>query len=430
MSFLKNKNNLLIIVLLLLGFLIRVFFVDKIVVGDLMNYAEWGQKLVEKGPQNYYFSEGWYYSVPVYPPVSIWSFAGAFWFNEHRYILAQLHNLIKFPPSIFIIYFYKWGYIFLLKLFPILCDLGLSFLIYKLIFSLTKNFKKSIIGMLIYLFNPITIFLSGYWGQTDSVVGLLALMAFIFAVNKNVAISLPIMFLSLYYKPSWSVLIPFYLFVTYVVKPKISKFILGGVISLLLFIVTTAPFADKNVFTYGWELFTKRYPLPIGITGKASISAFNFQTIFFKLDIDYSDMKLLLLQSKTWGLIGYLVVNVLAFINFKKQKDKLIGMLSGIFIIGFGSYLFMATMLERYFFPAFVPLIILAFSHPKIIWQFISINIILIANIIYSFYRRGSDEIYHFFIDHNFLLIKLLSIIIVGLYIDIVNKLQSAKIRL
>ncbi len=407
----KNRLSISLFMILVAGLLTRIYFVDKVVVGDLMNYAEWGQRLVESGPKNLYFSQGWYYSVPVYPPLSIWTFSGMFWLNEHRYVLAQLHNIIKIPPSIFIIYFYKWGYIFLLKLPSILADLGLSLVVYKLIFSLTKDRKRSLAGLLFYIFSPVTIFISGAWGQTDSIVALLGIFSFLLLIKKNYIFSIPVLFLSIYYKPSWAILGPFYLYILYMQKPKVSQLFLGGILTLLIFIISTAPFSEGNVFTYGWKLFRERYPLPIGIDGKASISAFNFQTIFFKIDIDYSHEKLFGITSGRWGILFYALVNVVAAINFKKQKSKLLGMLSGIFIVGMGSFIFMATMLERYFFPALVPMAVLMFSKPKILLWCVLMNIIFAANILYSFYHRGSDEISRPFTNSNFLLMRALSLL-------------------
>src|SRR5512141_127781 len=105
----KHKLNISIFFILLAGLLIRTYFVNKVVVGDLLNYVEWGHRFAETGGKNFYFSEGWYYSVPVYPPVSILTFAAMDVLNQHRYVLAQLHNVIKFPPAVFIVYFYEWG---------------------------------------------------------------------------------------------------------------------------------------------------------------------------------------------------------------------------------------------------------------------------------------------------------------------------------
>lgn len=422
-----SKKRIAITLLLFLGFLIRVYFVDKVVVGDLMNYAEWGEKLVQLGPKNLYFTNDWYYSSPNYPPASLLYFGFANWLNGYRYLIAELHNLIKFPPAVFIIYFYKWGYIFLLKMLPILSDLAMSALIYKLSSKFGAGFKKSLFSMCLYLFNPITIFISSAWGQTDSVVALLGTLSFVTLFYKREYLSAPLMFLSLYFKPSWAILGIFYIAVIIAAKVDLKRYFAGLVAALVLFVVFTKPFTDGNVFTYGYRLFREKYPLPIGIDGKASISAFNFQTIFYRIDIDYSHEKLLGIQTKTVGMILYILTNVFALKVLKFSKDKMLGAVGGIFIIGFGSFMFMATMLERYFFPGFAALFILLATRPNFFWRVLLMNLILALNILYSFYRRGSDEIGRPFVNNNFIVIRILSLVQTFLFLSLSGSLKTNK---
>lgn len=419
----KNKVTIFLFALLVFGFYIRTYLANKSITGDIRSYMEWGERLLETGPKGFYFSEEWYYSVPNYPPLAQWMFSGLAWLNDRRYVLAQLHNLIKIPPATFIIYFYKWGDVLLTKLPSILCDLGIAVVVYKLILKLTKSTKKSIIGFCIFLFNPVSIFLSGVWGQTDSIVGILGILAFLALINKNIILSMSLLFLSIYFKPSWAVLGPFYLFLIYKMKPKMWQFLVGVGVVVALYIVTTLPFSDGNVFAYGLRLYQERYPIPIGFDGKASISAFNFQTIFWRPDIDFSSQKLLGITSGNYGIFFFLILNLIAMFNFAKQKDKLTGMLTGIFTVGMGYFLFMPTMLERYFFPAFPAMIILALTKPKLILNMVIMNLILFANLIYSYYRRESDEIYHFFIDNNYLLIRVISIAQVILFATFIRPL-------
>jgi Gpi18-like mannosyltransferase len=419
----KYRLNIGIFLILLLSFFARTYFVNKVIVGDLLSYVEWGKHLFQTGPKNFYFGEEWYYSAPNYPPLAEWIFAGLLWLNDKRYVLAQMHNLVRFPPSAFIIYFYKWGDVFVVKLLPILCDLAISLVVYKLILNLTKDTKKAVAGLCFFLLNPVTVFISGAWGQTDSVVGLLGLLAFLALLNNNLILSIPLMFLSLYFKLSWAVLVPFYVYLLLSRRPKIVDLFFGIFLSVLLFVLTTKPFAEGNVFYYAWKLMWNRYPITLGITGKASISAFNFQTIFFRTDVDFAYQKLLGVATGHWGLLLYIITNLVAMFNFKKQQNKLVGMISGIFIVGMGSFLFLPTMLERYFSPAFPAMVILAFSKPKLLVTLIIINLILFANIIYSFYRRGSDELYHLFIDNNYLLTRVVSAVQVLLFATFVRSI-------
>lgn len=415
----KKTKYLIIFIILLAGFLLRVFLVDKSVVGDMLVNAEWGQKIVEGGTKAQYYRSDWYYTPPVYPPFSQLFFGGAYYLFENKYVIAQLHNQIKFPPSSFIIYFYKYGYYLLLKLPGILADLGLSIIVYKVILKLTGNIKKSFLGMSFYIFNPVAIFLSGVWGQTDSFVALLSIASFLLLNSGNVFISMPILLLSLYFKPSWAIFIPLYIFMIYIRKPSTKSIIFGMIASLVVFLIITIPFAQGSVIDFTWSLWTQKIPLPIGLIGKASNSAFNLYTIFTKIDITPSP--------KYLGLLFYLFINIFAFGVVKKQKNTILGLFTALFIIGIGTFLFMTSMLERYFFPGLVPFIILTFSRPKLFLSLIAMNIVFFANIIWSFYRRTSDEIGRPFVENNFLLIRILSLIQVWMYLSVSKMVQFKR---
>jgi Gpi18-like mannosyltransferase len=330
-----------------------------------------------------------------------------------------MHNLIKFPPAFFIIYFYKWGYYLLLKLPAILADLGLGLIIHKVIFKLTGSIKRSLLGMAVYIFNPVTVFLSGIWGQTDSLVALFGITSFMLLNTGNVFLSLPLFFLGIYFKPSWAIFAPVYLFLLIVRKSNIRSVIFGILTSLALFIAISAPFAKDSVTTFTWELFTQKIPLPIGILGKASNSAFNFYTMIFRIDIDPAP--------KIAGLVAYLILNLAAFGALKRQKNTLLGLFTGLFLIGIGSFLFMTSMLERYLFPGLVPLIVLMFARPKLLIGLAIMNIIFFVNIAWSFYRRTSDEIGRPFVVNNFFLIRILSFIQVAIYLRVLKMIQFKR---
>jgi len=423
--FKKYRKTILLLVLLLVGFLIRIYFVEKVVKGDILAYLEWGQKLVQLGFKDYYSRGGWYFTPPVYPPFAQLVFGGLYWLYDHKYVLAQLHNIIRFPPAAFIIYFYKYGDLLIMKLPGILSDLGLSLVVYKIILSLTKNVKKAFLGLSLFLFNPVTIFISGVWGQTDSFVALLGMLSFLALNSGRVMISIPLLFLSLYFKPSLGVFIPFYFYLLYTTKPKFSSILKGVAISLVLFLAITLPFANGNFIGFADFYIKHRLQLPLGIM--ASNSAFNFQTIFFKIDRDFGSAKLFGVTSNTIGATFYILVNIITLYFVGKQKNKTMGLVVGFFMIGMGSFLFMSAMLERYFFPAFAPLVILMVVRPKLLFSLIVMNLILFANLVFAFYRRGSDEIDHPFTNNNFLLIRVLSTIQVSIYLFASKMLQSKR---
>lgn len=415
----KKKQVILLSIILLAGFVLRIFFVDKSIIGDMLVNAEWGQKIVESGAREQYYRSDWYYTPPVYPPLSQLVFGAAYYLYDHKYVLSQMHNVVKIPPAFFILYFHKWGYFLLLKLPGILADLGLSVLIYGVVQKLTKDSKKAVMSAAFYALNPLTIFLSGVWGQTDSLVALLAIGSFLLLNSNKVLFSLPLLFLSLYFKPSWAIFIPYYIFLLIIRKPKIKSVLFSLVLTVALFLAITLPFAKENVLVFIWDLFANKIPLPLGAVGKATNSAFNFYSIFYKIDIDPPPGFI--------GYIGLILVNAFAFIRTKREKNHLQGLFVGLFTIGIGSFLFMTSMLERYFFPGFIPMVILMFSRPKLLWSLVIMNLIFFANIIWSFYRRTSDEIGRPFVVNNFLLTRILSFVQVFVFIRALKMIQFKR---
>lgn len=427
----KRLNNLWWLgLILIVGFIARIILVNKVIVGDILANIEWGQKFWEWGPKGFYFGhDNWTYSYPNYPPISTWLFAGLSWLYQHRFWLAQLHNLIRFPPSAFIIYFYKYGEILLYKLVPIISDLGLGIIIYKLVIKLTGDSVRAVLAAAFFMLNPISVFLSGAWGQTDSLVALLGLTAFLALVSKKVELSMILFFLGMYFKPNWGLTIPLYLYLMYLQKPSIKKLIMGGLIVLGILILVSFPFADGNIAYFTKRVWFDRYFLPIKSAGRASASAFNFMTIFLNIDRDPYNARILgLIPANIFGLVSYALINIVAMSYLKRSKNLLWGTLVGIFLVGIGSFLFMSNMLERYFFAGFVPMIIVMFVDLKTFIYGLIINLIFMANFLWSFYRRGSDEIDHPFTNNNFLLIKILSVIVVAIFSKFYLAVRRVKI--
>ncbi|OGM25915.1 hypothetical protein A3D00_02265 [Candidatus Woesebacteria bacterium RIFCSPHIGHO2_02_FULL_38_9] len=414
--------------ILLLALVVRVVFVKQGLTGDITAFAEWGEKILKMDLKNFYTNRDWYYTYPVYPPISNLFFGGISWLNEHKFVLAQIHNITKLIPAPFIIFFgkivpesplmYNYGYFLLLKLIPILSDLAVSLLIYKIVKQISKSSKKALFGSILYLFNPVSIFLSGVWGQTESLVALPAVLAFYFLYRKKSYFSIPLFFMSLYIKPTWAYTIPFYLFSLYIFKPRIKHVIVGLVLALVIFLMTTMPFIKDTLFIFiKGVLLGQMVPSFRGDIPKLSNSAFNFYTIFWQIDRVF-----LTKQMSIVSLTFYSIINILAFKTVLNDKKRnLLTLIFSLFIVLFGSYLFMPNMLERYSFPAFIPTIILVVSDFKKFRELLIVNLIIFANLFWSFYRRGSDELDHIFTNNNFLTIRILSLILILLYLIVLQ---------
>lgn len=393
-----------------------------------MSYVEWGEKLSLYGPANFYFGKYlWEYSAPNYMPLSMFIFAGIYRLYEHRYLLAELHNIIKIPPAFFIVYFYEHGQILLLKLLSILSDLGLGVLIYYLVDLLTKNKKKAFLGLTFFVLNPVTIFISGGWGQTDSLVALLGFLSFVLLVRGRLAFSILLLFVSLYIKPSWGLFLPLYLFLAIKHRPKLADIVMGLSVSFVVFWIVTVPFADGRVVEFVYRLWTEKFSYAQTEGVRASISAFNFYTIFLRIDKAYANSRILGISAKLIGNSVFTLSYLASLVYIAKTKDKLLATISSIFMIGFASFLFLPSMLERYFFPALAPLVVLMFVNPRILFYGVIINITAFANVIWSFFRRSSDEIDHPFTNYNFLLLRALSGLNVYYWFKIIGELGFVK---
>ena len=430
-SFKRNKYLpvLLMGLVLFLGFYLRAslaqYFIKES--GDIRLYAEWAEKYWLLGARDFYIYPKWYYAPPNYPPLLSLIYASAYWFYEHKYYLAQLHNVIKIPPAAFIIYFYEHGLYLLLKLPGILADIALAVLIYQLVKKLTSNVKKALGAGAFYLFNPVSIFLSGVWGQTDSLVSLFGLLSFVALWLNKFWLSLPLLFLSFYIKPNWGIFIPLYGFLILLKKPRLKQIVLGVALSTVLFWVTTQPFVKDNIFTFSKWLWTQRLLPTATVAQKASVSAFNVHTIFYTMDKDSDSSLYLGIPASLLGQLSFVLINIFTFVYLKRQKGSLSSILVGIFSVGFGSYLFLTNMLERYFFQSFVPLIILMFSSPGVLIYALFINIAVFVNIFHAFFRRSWGVLSDIFVANNFLFVRIFSFINLASWILLLRKLNFLK---
>lgn len=430
------KNFWLIFVILLLGFFVRVAFTAHSlkISGDLLAQAEWGRKFWELGPKNFYSSRYYLLTPPTYPPLSNLIYAGAFWANENRIVLAKINNIAGVIPTSFLIfldktdpdipYLFNYGYFLILKLPVILADLAISLFIYRVVLEITKNRNKAWLGFLLYLFNPITIFLSGVWGQTESLVALPAILSFYFTYRRKFYLSFPLFFISLYLKPTWILLTPLYLFSLYVYKPK--GIILGLSVAILIYLSSTWVFSGKEIFPFTARMISSNIsPFAKGVS-RFSVTAFNVYSVFFGVEKDTSTS-----VSTIASLIPYIFLNYISFRRLVKGGRKdLTNLLGSIFIVGMGSFLFMTSMLERYFFPALIPMIILAAMNIRRFWSVILVQVILFINLYWSFYRRSDVFLNNLFLSNNLLLIRALSFVNVAAFIYLISKPPRSVLQL
>jgi len=237
-------------------------------------------------------------------------------------------------------------------------------------------------------------------------------------------LSLPLLFLSFYIKPNWGIFIPLYAFLFILRRPKLKQIILALAITFMLFMAFTQPFVKDNVFSFSQWLWSERLLPTASVAQKASVSAFNLHTIFYTMDKDPGSSSYLGISASLLGAIIYILVNVFSFAFVKRQKANLLSVMAAIFTIGFGSYLFLTNMLERYFFQSFVPMIVLMFSSPGVLIYGLLINLAVFANVFYAFFRRSWGALADVFGASNFLLLRAFSLMNLVFWFLILRKMK------
>lgn len=417
------RNNWLLYLLVLTALLVRFYFLDKYlnVSGDLLLQADWGEKYWEYGSRNFYFVKDWYYARPNYPPLTIIYYAYADKLYDYKYLIAALHNVIKFPPADFIIYYYKWGYFINLKLLGIVSDIFAGIFIYREVLSYLKNKKYAIFAAGIFLLNPITVLLSSVWGQIDSTVALLSVMAFYLVIRKKFVLSGIFFTVGLLLKPNWIIFFPFYILLYFLNRPKLKAILMTFILSALLALAIAFPFSKNPLGFYTWFI-KERILTTLTASPHASISAFNFYTTFLKIDYHLASHKLLLIPVKYIGYLIFALLYLKSLLTIIKDPEN-IGVYKAVVVIGLGSFLFMPGMLERYFFPMLIPLSILAFKNRKLLWVYLIYAVLLSLNVVWALFRRKYGDIDALFTGNNFMLLKTVSILNVGLFIYLLRLL-------
>ena len=179
------------------AFLLRVFLSFLVWHPDVNNHVDWGIRFWQYGPQKFFAPETnvWSYTWPNQPPGTIYIFAGIRKLFEFVFAFFWWINVnIPIFPSGIITFFESNLYPALLKFPSILADLGIAYLIYKVLrhWALgTRNTEKlAMVGTIFWLFNPVVWYNSSVWGQTDSVVNFFALLGFYFLFEKKLTLAL------------------------------------------------------------------------------------------------------------------------------------------------------------------------------------------------------------------------------------------------
>jgi hypothetical protein len=259
------------LLIFLFSFFFRLYLSTKTNHVDIYTNAAWGEWIGENGPKGFYENNIWVYSWPTQPPLVNLVYGAS---NDlYKFFLELLRDsantIVKYhlaPGHMvwwfnFVIWFdnpltteiwFPVGYLSTIKLFPILADLGIAFLIFY-VAKISKS-KNLLLWPSVYLFSPFSFYLSSLWGQYDQVSFLFLLASFLLLYKKQFLLSPLALSFSLGLKPTSLIFLPFYLFLYLKIKQKPLQFVLGILLALLLQYLTVKVFTDEKVIPY----FTER----------------------------------------------------------------------------------------------------------------------------------------------------------------------------
>ena len=366
--------------LLIIAFLFRAILAFVGFHPDVNNHVDWGIRFFSYGPAKFYAPESnvWNYTWPNQPPGTIYIFALVRKLYEFLFSIFWWIN-IKVPPfpSILMTWVEDYLYIALLKLPSVLADLGIAALIYKML-----DKKYAFRGSIFWLFNPVVIYNSAIWGQTDSIISFFGLFAFYLLLTKKLVWAVVAFALCLYIKLSLAIFAPIFVIMALRQKYEVKDYVKAVIFSLVIIGVLTLPFSHREPFGYLYKIYTDKV-----LTQQLHVitaNAFNIWAALTGIHEQPHTLPFLGLTYQYWGDILFAIFFVpILFLVYKKQNMEVV--VIGLMLTAFSSFMFLTNMHERYLYPVFPFLTILVVKQRKLLPVFIGVSLISLLNL-YNFW--------------------------------------------
>ena len=413
------KNKLLAIFFLALLFRLILSFVTWH--PDVNNHIDWGIRFFDYGPKKFYAPESnvWSYTWPNQPPGTIYIYAGIRKLFEFVFNIFWIIN-VKVPafPSIIVTYFESNLYPALLKLPSIFSDIGIGYLIF-LIVKTNANKKKALLGSLMWLVNPVIWYNSSVWGQTDSIISFLALLAFYLLSKSKFFLSILVLVISFYIKVSLLIFLPLYAIYLWKQKIKVSKILLSFATSLVLIALLTLPFSKGEPLSWLFELYkTKVLGQQLHVI---TANAFNIWAALTGIHEQPNSKPLLFMSFEMWGSVlftlSYLPV---IYALWKKPNFKMV--IWSLAIVSFSSWMLLTNMHERYLYPLFPYLTILTAINSVALSMYILVSAISLLNLYNYWWMPKIDFVVSLMSFGNRLMPRILGLINFGIFVNFYTK--------
>ncbi|MBI2590569.1 MAG: hypothetical protein HYW33_01670 [Candidatus Blackburnbacteria bacterium] len=369
---------------------------------DLLTLAEWGQWIYEHSSQEFYANRVWIYAWPTQTPLFnlILKFNYYLYFDKLTWLFSyvsavlQNHNILPgfelwsrnfvnwWGHSFYSDTPFTWGQLIAIKIPVILADLLIGLLVWRTV--LKTHMARPLLWTAVYLFSPFSWYLSSVWGQYDQVSVLFLLLAFILAFSESSLsfLAMPFLAASVAVKPTTLIFVPLFVFILFIKKVK-PIYIVAGLLSAAVVL-----FAPLVQFTHDNVLHFALNDLKRIVFDKSEMrlttNSFNFWHIFVGNKALGQNAKFLLIPANIWGYLSVAILNVWAV---KKLKIRsLENLFLAIFIVGFGSWLFLTNMLERYILGGIVAGFLLTIYRPQLLKYWLILSAIFLLNLYHGFW--------------------------------------------
>ena len=304
-NFVKKK----LAILFGLAFVFRMVLAFGVYHPDLRNHMDWGIRFWDYGPEKFYTANVWSYTWPNQPPGTIYIFAGVRKLFEAVFgIFWWINTTVPPFPSQMMFFLESNLYPALLKLPAILADLGIAFIIYKLLSQL-KSKRLGYFGALVFLVNPVVWYNSSVWGQTDSIINFVALAAFYLLLKRQLLLAVMVLSLSLYIKVSLLIFVPVFAIIVVRQKYKLVEILNAVVFSLLAVLFITLPFAPEAPHNWLFRIYKdKVFAQQLHVI---TANGFNIWSALTGIHEQPDSLIFAIINYRTWGYIifaGFLVL--------------------------------------------------------------------------------------------------------------------------
>ncbi len=387
-------------VIFFISFVLRLFFVSfPGFKADIAYWKWWGMSAAHDGISGPLVNTAYNY-----PSFYLYILK----FTSHLYEFLTGFNFKLNPNDVVFWSDTNFLYLFLIKLPYILADLGIGILIYKIIKNSkfeapnskqisNSNFKNSkrlghfnlkfwslfrnsdlgfrissnipLLAASLYLFNPVVIYNSSLWGQTDSIGAFLVLLAFYFLLSSKYSLLAVFAAIAVFMKVQTVIFLPL-LFLIILLRSNLKETFKSFWVFLATAIIINLPFLITHTMSRVFEvMYSSQAYFPY-----VSMNAYNlWWLIFGRLSSSFWDQNLIagLISFKMMGLMLFGAVYAMAIavilrvtggelgksIHYQGAdwQDPLVRyVLSAFILVSFSFFLLLTQMHERYLFPLFV----------------------------------------------------------------------------